>query len=129
MPIERLTAEQVARLGGPPGVAAHVRSLVASGAEVETAVREILDAVRDGGDEAVREYTRRFDTIGSDPRPLLVSPQELDDAIKSLPLELVAALQVTITNVALVAQAGVSGDVRVSLPQGHTVLLRELPVA
>jgi histidinol dehydrogenase len=128
MPIQRLTAAEAARLGGPAGVARHLRSLVPTGAAVEAPVREIVDAVRAGGDQAVLTYTRRFDTAGGEPRPLLVSPEELDAAIKELPFELVAALQVTIANVALVAQAGVSEDITVALPQGQTILVRELPV-
>ena len=128
MPIQRLTAAETARLGGPAGAAGHLRSLVPTGAAVEAPVREIVDAVRAGGDQAVLTYTRKFDTAGGEPRPLLVSPEELDVAIKELPLELVAALQVTIANVALVAQAGVSEDITVALPQGQTILVRELPV-
>jgi len=128
MPIQRLVAAETARLGGPAGAAGHLRSLVPTGAAVEAPVREIVDAVRAGGDQAVLTYTRKFDTGGGEPRPLLVSPEELDAAIKELPLELVAALQVTIANVALVAQAGVSEDITVALPQGQTILVRELPV-
>jgi histidinol dehydrogenase len=37
-------------------------------------------------------------------------------------------LRVAIENVRAVAAAGVSGDVDVALPQGHTVTIRELPV-
>jgi histidinol dehydrogenase len=95
---------------------------------VEATVREIVETVRAGGDEAVLDYTRRFDTAGGEVQPLLVSPAELDEALKRLPLELVAALQVTIANVAQVAQTGVGEDVAVALPQGHTIRLRELPV-
>ena len=58
----------------------------------------------------------------------MVAPEELDEAIKLLPLEVVAGLQVAIRNVAQVAQAGVSEDVAVELPQGQQILLRELPV-
>jgi histidinol dehydrogenase len=101
---------------------------VSAVAAVEAPVREIVDAVRAGGDEAVLTYTRKFDTAGREPRPLLVSLEELDAAIKELPLELVAALQVTIANVALVAQAGAGEDVTVALPQGHNVRVREVPV-
>jgi histidinol dehydrogenase len=128
MRIERLAVEEVGRLGGPAGAAAHLRSLVPDGASVEEAVREIVNRVRAEGDEAVREYTRRFDTAGKDPRPLLVAPEELDEAIELLPLELVAGLQVAISNVALVAQAGVSEDLAVDLPQGQRIVLREVPV-
>src|SRR5580692_7111930 len=104
MRIERLSTEDCARLGGPEGVAAHLRALVPDGDSVAAVVREIVDRVRVGGDEAVLEYTRLHDTGGSDrseigQRPLLVSGEELDEAIKALPLELVAGLQVAIANV------------------------------
>jgi histidinol dehydrogenase len=128
MRIERLSMDDVDRLGGPAGAAAHVRSLVADGASVEDEVREILSAVRSEGDTAVLEYTRRLDTAGSQPRPLLVPAEELDEAIKRLPLELIAGLQVAIANVALVADAGVGRDATVELPQGQRVVLREVPV-
>jgi histidinol dehydrogenase len=129
MQIERVDAKQIARLGGPAGVASHLRSLVPGGDSVEEAVREILDRVRTEGEDAVRDYTRRLDTAGNEPKPLLVTAEELDDAIRLLPLELVAGLQVAIANVALVAQAGVSEDVSVDLPQGQRITLRDVPVA
>ena len=58
------------------------------------------------------------------PRPLLVAPEELDEAIKRMPLELIAGLQVAIVNVALVADAGVGRDATVDLPQGQRIVLR-----
>lgn len=128
MRIERLSIEDCERLGGPDGVAARLRALVPDGASVAAVVREIVDRVRAGGDQAVLEYTRLHDTAGGEPRPLRVGAEELDEAIKVLPLELVAGLQVAIANVALVAQAGVSEDVSVELPQGQRVTLREVPV-
>jgi histidinol dehydrogenase len=128
MRIERVGKEECERLGGADGVAAHLRALVPDGASVAGTVREIVGRVRAEGDEAVLEYTRLHDTAGSEPRPLLVPGGELDEAIKALPLELVAGLQVAIANVAIVAQAGVSEDVSVELPQGHRVTLREVPV-
>ncbi len=127
MRIERLGAAEVERLGGNRAAAAHVRALVADGASVEQPVREIVEGVRAGGDGAVREYTRRFDTAGNEPKPLTVAPGELDAAIKELPLELVAGLQVAIANIAEVAQAGVDESRTVTLSQGHSVTLREVP--
>jgi len=91
-------------------------------------VREILTRVRDEGDAAVLDFTRQFDTGPGDSRPLLVGADELDDAIRLLGLDVVAGLQVSIKNVAEVAQAGVSEDVAVELSQGQRILLRELPV-
>jgi histidinol dehydrogenase len=128
MRLEFLGVDQVARLGGTAGVAEHLRMLVPGGDSVEKLVREIVDSVRVEGEEAVRDYTRQFDTAGNEPGPLVVAPEELDEAIKLLPLDLVAGLQVAIKNVALVAQAGVSEDVSVDLPQGQRIALREIPV-
>ncbi len=128
MALERLSSEDVERLGGPAGAARRLRALVPAGASVEAAVREIVDRVRAEGDEAVRDYTRLFDTAGEEPRPFAVAAEELDEAIRQLPLDVVAGLQVAIANVASVAHAGVSEDVAVDLPQGHRVVLREVPV-
>lgn len=129
MRIERVGVGEIERLGGPVGVAEHVRALVPGGESVAGPVREIVQDVRDRGDAAVLDYTRQLDTRGLDPGELLVGPEELDEAIKRLPLELVAGLQVTIANVAQVADAGVGRDVTLTLPQGQRIDLRELPVA
>ncbi|HEV3033321.1 MAG TPA: histidinol dehydrogenase [Solirubrobacteraceae bacterium] len=129
MRIERLSGDEVQRLGGPAGAAARVRQLVPDGDSVAEQVREIIAAVRARGDAAVIDYTRRFDTAGNQPRPLRVPDAELDEAIKHLPLELIAGLQVAITNVALVADAGVGRDASVQLPQGQRIVLREVPVS
>lgn len=129
MRLERLDAERLARLGGPTAAAREVRSLVAGGASVAEEVRVILDGVRTGGEQALIDYVRRFDTGGQEPRELRVGPEELDEAITQLPLELVAGLQVAIANVASVAEAGVGGDRRVVLAQGQQITLREIPVS
>jgi len=126
--LQRLSVKDVERLGGPTGAAAHVRALVPDGASVAQDVREIIACVRRDGDAAVLDYTRRFDTAGNEPRALRVEEHELDAAIKRLPLELIAGLQVAIANVALVADAGVRSDAAVELPQGQRVALREVPV-
>jgi histidinol dehydrogenase len=124
----RLQRLQAAALGGPAAAAAAARALVPGGASVREPVAQIIAAVHERGDEALRELTARLDTPGIEPPPLLVSPQELDEALLGLPRTLVAGLQVTIANVALVAEAGVSGDAVVELPQGQRIVLREVPV-
>lgn len=129
MHVERLRPEQVRELGGLAAAAREVRELVPAGASVAAPVAEIVEAVRARGDEAVLEYTRRFDTDGAQPRPLVVAAEELDDAIQQLPLDVVAGLQVAIANVAQVAEAGVGRDRTVDLPQGQRIKLREIPVA
>jgi histidinol dehydrogenase len=129
VPIERLSGADVSHLGGPAALAAHLRSLVPAPESVAGEVRDIVTAVRDRGDEAMFDYTRRFDTAGGEPRALVVPARELDDALTQLPFELVAGLQVAIANVAEIAQAGVAAEASVRLAQGQTVRVREVPVA
>jgi histidinol dehydrogenase len=128
MAVERLDGGQVAALGGPAAVAAHLRGLVAGGASVAGQVAEIIAGVRAGGEQALLDYTRRFDTAGAEPGPIIVSADELDGAITRMPLELVAGLQVAIANTARVAEAGVGGESSLELSQGQTIRLREVPV-
>jgi histidinol dehydrogenase len=129
MQLSRLDAEEVARRDGLEGVSAHLRTLIPAAPDVEAEVQEIIARVRAEGDAAVLDYTRRFDTGGEEPAGLLVREEELDDAIRQLPLELVAGLQVAIKNVAFVSQSGVSEDVGVELSQGQRIVLREVPVS
>jgi histidinol dehydrogenase len=128
MPVERLDEAGVGRLGGPARAAARVRAMILGGESVAAEVAEIIAAVRERGDGALEELTRRLDTAGADPAPLTVEPEALDEAIRQMPLELVAGLQVAIANVALVAEAGVGQEATVELPQGQTIRLREIPV-
>ncbi len=128
MDLLRLNEADVAGLGGPAAAAARLRALVPAGESVAAAVAEILAAVRERGDDAVRELTQRLDTGGREPPPLLVGAEALDEAIRQMPLELVAGLQVAIANVAQVADAGVGQDASLELPQGQQLRLREVPV-
>jgi histidinol dehydrogenase len=126
--IERFGVEDVARMGGPAGMAERLRALVPGGASVEEDVEVIIANVWEGGDAAVLDLTREFDLAGAEPRSLLVSGDDLDAALKGMALDVVAGLQVAIANVAQVAQAAVEADVAVDLPQGQRVTLRQLPV-
>lgn len=127
MRIERLTLGELGAMG-PRGAVAGLRRLAPTPPECRERVREIVREVAARGDEAVRELTRAHDTGGAEPGPLLVTRAELDEAITRLPLDVVAGLQVAITNVAEVAQAGVGSDVSLLLAQGQRVSVREVPV-
>lgn len=122
MRVERLTVD-----GDPEAVAAAARRLAPTPASVAEGVAEIIAAVRDGGDVALRELVTRFDHGGAPPddATLRLPPDALD---VELDPELRNGLQVAIANVAVVADAGVGEDRQVVLPQGHTVTLREIPV-
>lgn len=111
----------------PAATAATVRALAPAPQSVSATVAEIVATVRDGGDRALRELVARFDTGGAaPPQSLRVDATELDAGL--LDDDVRAGLEVAITNVALVADAGVGEDVEVHLPQGHRVVLREIPV-
>jgi histidinol dehydrogenase len=127
--VERVTLADVQQRGGPTGTAEHLRKLIGGDEGIEETVATIAAHVRAEGDEAVYEYTRRFDTDGAQPRELCVPPEDLDEALERMPLDVVAGLQVAIANVARVADASIGAEqVVVELAQGHTVTLRELPV-
>jgi histidinol dehydrogenase len=104
----------------PAGATAgDVRALTDSPRAVEADVRGIIDEVRAGGDTALADLTRRLD--GVDP--------ELTVPLDAVPGgDLRAALETSIANVEAVARAALREPARVTLPQGHTVELAELPV-
>jgi histidinol dehydrogenase len=106
-------------------VAAQVRALVPAAESVQEPVREILAAVRDGGDAAVLEAERRFGGAGG---PLRVAPQALAAALEGLDPAVRAGLELAVANVSAVAAAGLGHEVEVALEQGQSVRLRELPV-
>jgi len=126
--LQRIDASAFAELGAD-AVARRLRALVPDPSSVSGEVGAIIEAVRSEGDAAVLRYTRSFDAPDAPERPLRVAPEELDEAIKAMPLELVAGLQVAIVNVARVAEAAVRTDGAITLAQGQNIVLREVPVS
>jgi histidinol dehydrogenase len=112
---------------GPDATAADVRRPSAE-ADVEAAVRAIVDQVRSGGDGAVRELTERFDHAELAPDELAVPPAEIDYAVAGLEPPVLAGLQTAIENVRAVARAQLRDPVRTELTAGHTVEVVETPV-
>ncbi len=122
MAVERLA---VADAAGAVAAAGRLRARVPAGASVADAVREVIAAVREGGDEAVLELERRF---GGGHLPLRVPAAELDTAVDALGVDVRAALQLALENVGAVARASLTGDRALTLPQGQEVVVREVPV-
>ena len=108
-------------LGDPQQVAAQVRALAPGAASVGGAVAAIVADVRSAGDEALLRYVERFDG-GSGPLRADLA------AAPGLAPDLRAGLDVAIANVRSVAQAGLASEEEVTLPQGHVVRLRSVPV-
>ncbi|HUB77120.1 MAG TPA: histidinol dehydrogenase, partial [Solirubrobacteraceae bacterium] len=114
------------RLSGGPELAGALRELVPAATDVAEAVAAIVADVRAHGDEALREYTERFDC---DPAPAARVPAaELDAALATLDPAVHAGLETAIANVAAVGWGSAREPREVDLPQGHRVLVRELPV-
>jgi histidinol dehydrogenase len=120
--IERLavSADEAAR------IAAHVRGYVPAPGSVADRVAGIVASVREGGDGALIAHERRF---GGADGPLLVPHDELQAALDRLDPAVRAGLELACANVARVAEAGLSLDRDIDLPQGQRVRLREIPVA
>ena len=67
-------------------------------AKVDAVVQEILGAVRDRGDAAVRDFAAKFDGL-TDDQPLLVSHEEMRTAWDSISEELKAAMRLAQANI------------------------------
>ncbi len=114
--------------GDPPAIAAELRALVPGAASVRDDVAEIIAGVRSRGDEALLDYTRRFDTAGAEPAALRVALGELEAAASDLDPDVRAGLEQASHNVRRVAEAGLRPDVTVQFDR-HEVTLRSSPVA
>ena len=91
-------------------------------------VAEILADVRRRGDDAVLDYTERFDKAELAPEQLRVDARELEASVGVLEPAVLAGLRTAIANVRAVAQAQLREPVEVSLPQGQTVAVGEVPI-
>ena len=101
-------------------VAGRVRRSVAETVDVAP----ILAAVRERGDRALAEYEERF----GDGTPIAVGRDELQAALEALDPDVRAGLKRAAANVRTVAEAGIDPEAEVTLPEGQTVRLREVPV-
>jgi histidinol dehydrogenase len=110
-------------------VATELRALVPAPHSVQSTVAEIIAQVRAIGDEAIRDYTRRLDTGGSEPGPLRVTEAELEAAADRLDPAVHAGLLQAIENVGAVA-SGWDPHVQTAVEfAAHEVWLRTAAVA
>jgi histidinol dehydrogenase len=106
-----------------------LRGLIPAPDSVRDAVSEIIATVRARGDEALRDYTKRFDTAGNEPRPLLVSDDELEEAAGGLDPAVRHGIERAIENVEAVAVARRPRHEH-SVELGPTrIVIRDAPVA
>jgi histidinol dehydrogenase len=72
-------------------------------AKVDAVVQDILAAVRERGDSAIREYSAKFDNL-TDVQPLLVSREEMQSAWNETGEELKAAMRLAQANIRAFAE-------------------------
>jgi histidinol dehydrogenase len=119
--------ERLSLSGDATGLAEELRELIAAPEAVADQVTEIIARVRASGDDALRFYTREYDTGGTTPAALRVPEAELDTAEARLDETVRGGLRLAIENVTKVAEAGLASDLTVTF-DGHEVTLREVPV-
>jgi histidinol dehydrogenase len=111
------------------GLAERIRALQPPLGEVSATVAEIIAAVRERGDDAVAELEARFGASGVDPHTLPVPLEEVRASLERIDPQLRSALDTAATNIRAVAEAQLADERRIQLDQGHSVELREVPVA
>jgi histidinol dehydrogenase len=111
----------------PRALAARIRDLQPALAEVAEPVRVIVAAIRAEGDSALVEIEGRFaDGVDSDS---IRQPEEaIASALEHLDPELRSAMELAASNIREVAEAQLSDPQELSLEQGQSVSLREVPV-
>ena len=65
----------------------------------EASVQEILNAVKEKGDEAVFDYTEKFDGVRLDAEHLLVTEEEIAEAYEQVDDELIAIIRKALVNI------------------------------
>jgi len=92
-------------------------------------LEEIANDVITHGDKAVLRYAMEYDASEVEPESLRVPPEDAERALAELAPELRKSLELAAANIRAVAQAQIGNGARdVTLPQGQTVTLRDLPV-
>jgi histidinol dehydrogenase len=64
---------------------------------LESAVRNLLNRVKKSGDNALREFTLQFDKVAI--QDLLVSSQEIHEAVKAIPADLQKSIKMAAANI------------------------------
>src|SRR5690348_3697319 len=79
-----MRCERITAADDPAATTAALRDLIPAPDSVTEIVAEIIAEVRAHGDTALIDYTRRFDTAGNDPPPLVVDQVDLEAAANRL---------------------------------------------
>jgi histidinol dehydrogenase len=113
-----------------PALAARLRALAPPLSEVTAQVERIVERVRTGGDEALREVA---ESVGEDlPESLRIEPDAVEAAPGLLEPDVREALRLAAHNIEAVARAELEVRTRpaaLELPEGQAIEVREEPIA
>lgn len=96
---DRQLADLHARVGLDAGVVTPSQKAISGGRSPLESVREIVEAVRTRGDEAVSHYTETLDRARLSADQFRVSQAEIDAAVKAMPPEVIDAMNAAIANI------------------------------
>lgn len=102
------------------------RNIPADDPQVTEAVERIVAGVREGGDKALIDYARQFD--GAEIDSLLVSDEEIAEAIARVPAEVARAIDSAAANISAFHSAQLPATVEVETAPGVRCLQRAVPI-
>lgn len=102
------------------------RNIPADDPQVTEAVERIVAGVREGGDKALRDYARQFD--GAEIDSLLVSDEEIAEAIARVPAEVARAIDSASANISAFHRAQLPAPVEVETAPGVRCMQRAVPI-
>ncbi|QGM80286.1 histidinol dehydrogenase [Otariodibacter oris] len=102
------------------------RPAISASADIKKAVENIAELVKSKGDSALFELTEKFDRVTRD--SLVVSPQEINDAINRIPEELKQAIQQAKRNITTFHEAQKPQTVDVATQEGVRCQLLTRPI-
>jgi histidinol dehydrogenase len=114
--------------GFPSGFAALAAAARGEAASVEAAVGTIIAAVRNEGDAALCEATRRFDKVSLTPSELRIRPAELLAAAETVPEGQNAALRLAAERIEAFHRRQLPADLSLTDPAGVRTGLRWRPL-
>lgn len=103
------------------------RPAVMAGDRITAVVKDILEAVRTRGDEALREFSARFDR--TEVKAFRVGAEEVDAAVARLPEDFMAALRTAAANIEKFHAAQKLGPVEVETTPGVRCRQETRPIA
>ena len=91
-------------------------------------VAKIIKGVKEGGDNALAEYTKKFDKVKIATKDLRISETEISAAFNELDSSIISAFKVAIDNVTKFYKNQIPKTIRVKEDNGKTLLSRYVPL-